>query len=189
MTTSPKRIPGPWIETGDAPRRTLHRWLEEGRIVRVRRGLFRRADAPRSEHHDLAIMARAVPNGVVCLLSAAAIHDLTTVNPPEIMVAVPREGWVPRVSHPPVRFFRWTRRQLSAGRVRRRIEGTVVAITDPEKTVCDCLRHIDVIGRDVAMEVLRKWLRRPNRSIDRLLAVAGPARVAKRLRTYLEALL
>jgi predicted transcriptional regulator of viral defense system len=188
MTTQGRPL-APWIKTGDAPRRTLRRWEEEGRIVRVRRGLFRRADAPRSEHHDLVIVGRAVPEGIVCLLSAAAVHDLTTVVPPEIMVAVPREAWIPRISHPPVRFFRWTLRQLKAGVVRRRMEGAVVAMTDPEKTVCDCLRHMDVVGREAAMEVLRTWLRRPGRSLDRLLAAAGPARVEKRLRAYLEALL
>ena len=189
MTIPKERRPGRWVRTGDAPRRTLRRWEQEGRILRVRRGLFRRADTPRSEHHDLAVVALAVPEGVVCLLSAAAFHGLTTVNPHEIMVAVPREGWVPRMAHPPVRFFRWTRRQLRAGLLQRKIEDADVTITDPEKTVCDCLRHVEVVGREAAMEVLRAWLRRRGRSIERLVAVAGPARVSARLRGYLEALL
>ena len=52
------------------------RLLTNGVIQRVARGQYRFADRPVTEHHALALAARAVPRGVICLLPALSFHGI-----------------------------------------------------------------------------------------------------------------
>lgn len=62
--------------------------VSQGRIERVKPGLYRLAeDGTSGEHAGLVEVCRAVPIGVICLLSALDYHGLTTFNPSEIYVA------------------------------------------------------------------------------------------------------
>jgi len=58
------------FDAAGIPRAYLRRLQDEGLLVRMGRGLYQLADAEWSESHSLAEAARAVPHGVICLLSA-----------------------------------------------------------------------------------------------------------------------
>jgi hypothetical protein len=45
------------------------------------RGVFRQADAPLASYPDFLAVARRVPRAIVCLVSAAAVHDLADEIP------------------------------------------------------------------------------------------------------------
>jgi predicted transcriptional regulator of viral defense system len=81
------------LERAGVSRTQIRRLLEQGRIERVGRGLYRRPGAPLSERQDLAEIARRVPGGVVCLLSALRFHGLTTQNPFEVWLAGAAPRW------------------------------------------------------------------------------------------------
>lgn len=201
---------GGWLRQQDVIAAGYHpRWLsrlvEIEAIERVRKGLYRLAGDPTSSHQSLIDAGRAVPEGVVCLLSALAYYELTTANPPEVYLAIARKARVPLVSYPPIRFFRFSDPQLKHEAldvqmnygVYRQVHGKgqsfkavgPIRIFDEEKTLCDCLRHRTVVGQDVAVEALRLYLRRKNKNIERLVKVSHRCRVEHRLRAYLEALL
>ena len=55
----------------------LSRLARQGELERVGRGLYTLAGAPPSEHRSLAEVAKRVPRGVVCLLSALRFHELS----------------------------------------------------------------------------------------------------------------
>ncbi|MFA5384069.1 MAG: hypothetical protein WC364_05315 [Eubacteriales bacterium] len=58
------------------------------------RGLYRWVDMKNNAGSSLLDVAIAIPNGVICLLSALAYHNLTTHNPWEVSVAVSRKSRV-----------------------------------------------------------------------------------------------
>lgn len=78
------------LEPAGIPRVYLKQLVETGELVRTGRGLYVHADTPLTENHSLAEAAKRVPKGVVCLLTALRFHDLTTENPDEVWIAIPR---------------------------------------------------------------------------------------------------
>jgi len=72
----------------EIPRVEISRLCKRGVVQRIGRGLYRLTDAEISEHQTLAEVSKAVPNGVVCLLSALRFHDLTTQAPFEVWMAI-----------------------------------------------------------------------------------------------------
>ena len=170
------------------PREYLSWLCERGLIQRVGRGLYVLPDADVTEHHTLAAACKRVPQGVVCLLSALRFHGLTTQSPSEVWLAIEVKAWCPRVDYPPLRFARFSAPTLAAGVEEHRIEGVLVKVYNPAKTVADCFKYRHKIGRDVAIEALRDSLRQARCTPDELLRYAQVCRVANVMRPYLEAL-
>ena len=60
-----------------------------------------------TEHHGLAVAARAVPRGVICLLSALSFHGIGTQLPSEIWMAIDRRARQPSLRYSPLRIVRF----------------------------------------------------------------------------------
>jgi predicted transcriptional regulator of viral defense system len=66
------------LAAADIPRDYLWRLHKSGHLERMERGLYTVPQADATENRGLVIVAKRVPKGVVCLLSALRFHGLTT---------------------------------------------------------------------------------------------------------------
>jgi predicted transcriptional regulator of viral defense system len=169
-------------------RQVLTRLVAEGGIERVARGVYRLPDRSVTEHHALALVAAAVPHGVVCLLSALQYHGIGTQLPADVWIALDRRAWRPTLAHPPLRIVRFTGKALTAGVEIHSVEGRRVRIYGVAKTIADCFKYRNKIGLDVALEALREAWRTRRFKMDELDRYAAICRVQRVMRPYLEAL-
>ncbi|MBN1137966.1 MAG: type IV toxin-antitoxin system AbiEi family antitoxin domain-containing protein [Anaerolineae bacterium] len=175
------------LDANAIPRIYLSRLCDRGLLQRVGRGLYVLPNADISEHHTLAEACKRVPHGVVCLLSALRFHGLTTQSPSEVWVAIGNKAWRPQVDYPPLRFVRFSARALEAGVEEHSIEGVLIRVYNPAKTVADCFKYRNKIGLDVALEALRDCRRQRRCTNDELWHYAKICRVANVMRPYMEA--
>lgn len=174
------------VEALGIARAFLTRLERRGLLERRARGVYVLADAPVSEHHSLALAAKLVPRGVVCLLSALRFHGLTTQDPHEVWMAIDFKARKPSVEFPALRIVRFSGRSLADGIETHLIEAVPVRIYSPAKTVADCFKYRNKIGMDVALEALRDALRKRKATIDEVHRFAKVCRVANVIRPYLE---
>lgn len=170
-------------------RNTLYAMRDAGVIEQLSRGLFRLADAPPLANPDLVTVARRVPRGVICLISALALHDLGTQIPHEVWLAVPRDSEPPRVDYPPIRVFRYTDTAFTEGIEIKKIDDTPVRVYSREKTLADCFKYRNKVGLDTAVEALKAYKQQGRIDTDALMRYAQTCRVANVIRPYLEAVL
>jgi len=175
------------IRLGIHPR-DLYGMRDRGEVVELSRGLFRLASLPPPEDPDLLAVAVRVPRAVVCLTSALACHDLTTEVPHEVHIALPRPVSRPRLGHPPLRVFSFSKESFKAGIETRTTNGVPFRIYSPAKTIADCFKFRNRIGLDVALDALKRFLARKGASTRELLEYARVCRVEKVILRYLEAL-
>jgi predicted transcriptional regulator of viral defense system len=168
--------------------RTLYRLRDENRLVAVSRGLYRLAELPEFSEPDLIPIAARIPQAVICLISALAFHEITTEIPHEISIALPRTVKRPRLDYPPLRVFWFSGEALTAGVEEHKIDGVVVNVYGPEKTVADCFKFRNKIGLDVAIEALKLCHERKGATPRKLQHFARICRVERVMRPYLEAL-
>lgn len=169
-------------------RQVLTRLVGEGRIERVVRGVYRLAEQPITENHGLAVAAAAVPQGVVCLLSALQYHGIGTQLPSEVWMALDRRAWRPTLAYPPLRIVRYTGEALTQGVESHTIEGHAVKVYGVAKTLADCFKYRNKIGLDVALEALREAWRGKRFTMEALDRYAAICRVQRVMQPYLEAL-
>lgn len=136
---------------------------------------------------DLLDACAAVPEGVVCLLSALAHHGLTTTIPNAVWMAIPRHAYAPRLAIP-ARFVRLAEGTWEAGIETVHLHGRRIRMYGKAKSVCDALRFRDKVGLDVALEALKTFLRQGGLPDD-LIRWETACRVQGILRPYLEAML
>jgi predicted transcriptional regulator of viral defense system len=145
---------------------------------------------PATAHLDLIAVCRRVPDGMICLNSAASFWDLTDEMPGSIHVAVARGRHRPRVAYPLTRVHVFAADTFALGRVHQPADGTAsIAVSSKERTVVDLLRLRARVGRDVALSALRAYLRRRDAKPAELLALARQLRIGSVMSDVLEPLL
>jgi predicted transcriptional regulator of viral defense system len=182
------------VSSGEVRSKAIHheylrKLCAEGKLVREGRGLYILPDADITVHHGLAQASKAIPKGVICLLSALRLHEIGTQAPHEVWMAIDRRAAHPRVMHPKMRIVRFSGEALTEGIEERRVEGVAVRIYNPAKTVADCFKYRNKIGLDVALEALRDVICERKASTDELWRYAKICRVANVIRPYMEAIL
>lgn len=170
-------------------RDTLRAMRDQGLVEQVSRGLYRLTSGEPLEQPDLVTVAKRVPGAVVCLISALALHELTTQIPHAVDIALKQGRRRPRIAHPPLNVVWWSAAALEHGIEKRSFGGVEVLVTDPERSVADAFRYRNQLGLDLAIEALRAWKERRGARPEKLLAAARSVRAENVIRPYLQALL
>ena len=166
----------------------LRRLCSKGLLLRTGRGIYRLAGADTSENITLATVAKRIPNGIICLLSALRFHNIGTQNPPDVWIALKRGMAPPREKDLPFKIVGFSNASYANGIETHVIEGVSVKITNPGKTVADCFKYRNKVGLDVAIEALKECLRKRKYSPSELWKYAKVCRVANVMRPYIEAM-
>lgn len=170
-------------------RRTLYGLRDDGALISISRGLYQLAEMDSFPTEiDLVHVAKLVPHGVICLISALSFHGLTTQIPHEIWLAVERKARKPKVTYPPVRAIFFPGSCFQEGIDVHRIMEQEVRIYNAPKTVIDCFRWRNTVGLDVALEAARSYLKRRGASPSKLMEYAKLCKVERLVTPYLVAM-
>ncbi len=170
-------------------RKTLYAMRDAGIVVPVSRGVYRLASLDPLAHPDLVTVAKRVPSGVLCLISALSFHELTTQVPHVIDVALERGKTKPRLEYPPTRFFWFSGPAFHEGIETHSIAGVPVRIYSAAKTVVDCFKFRNQIGTKTAIEALKDAWKKKQVTTEDLYRFARVCRVLNVMRPYLEGVL
>jgi predicted transcriptional regulator of viral defense system len=176
------------LEKLGVPRAQLYELVRTGRVERQGRGLYVAKGHRYTADHALAQVAKRVPGGVVCLLSALRFHELTTQLPAEVWLALPEKARRPRLDYPRLRVARFSGAALSEGIEGHTVEGVEVRVYSAAKTVADCFKYRNKIGTDVAVEALKDFTRTHRGGANELARFARICRVSRVMQPYLDAI-
>jgi predicted transcriptional regulator of viral defense system len=77
------------VDSAGASRALLASLTDEGKLLKLGRGLYALPDRAASAYDSFAEVAARSENGVLCLLSALRFHDLTTQQSSDVWLAIP----------------------------------------------------------------------------------------------------
>ncbi len=166
----------------------LRRLLARGLIKKIGRGRY----VPAGTRVDAAVVwagvARAVPNGVICLRSALAIHKVMSMPTEPVDLAIERRAGRPRLSEPALWIARMGGEAFTEGVEIKVLHGVPVAVYCLEKTLADVFKFRNKIGPHIAVDALRAALLRNQVHLDSLQRYAQICRVERVMQPYLDAL-
>jgi predicted transcriptional regulator of viral defense system len=166
--------------------KTLQRMAERGLIERVAHGLYIGADV----FPDPFFIAQyRCPKGVLSHETALFLHDLSDRVPLKLMMTIP-SGWnTPMLTDEDITFF-YSRPKLMGLGVRETEtpSGVKVKAYDAERTLCDCLRHIDRLDRDLVITGLKRYVKSREKDSAKLLEYAAGLKIRDMVYRYLEVL-
>jgi predicted transcriptional regulator of viral defense system len=162
--------------------------IRRGEVQQVARGIYRWTDSEPNEYYTLAATIKAIPDGVICLLSALRFHEIGTQEPHQVWIAIDRKSRLPKATGLPIRVVRFSKKCMTYGIETREVEGLPMKMTSPARTVVDCFRYRNKIGMDVALEALKEALKQKKASRDEILRAADVCRVISIIKPYIQAI-
>lgn len=167
----------------------IRQMVDVGELIAVNRKWYENTKYT-GEVNDFYAVSTYTAQGVICLISAAVYYGLSSERPNHIDVAIPRNVNVPESPEwPSMKYYRMVESRYSIGRVEIKEGNNSFWIYDKEKTVCDIIYHRNKMGFEPAIEVLKKYVRLPDRDINKLISYAKNLQVETRIKQYLEVLL
>ena len=141
------------------------------------------------EETDFYYAYAFVPEGVVCLLSAAAYYNLSTYRSDAIDVAIPRKAKVSTFPEwPELNVCYFTDDRYDIGIETIKDGNNKFRIYDIEKTVVDIVSYKEKVGIEETREVLTAYLHRGDRNLNRLIRYADMLKCGDVMKRYLEVL-
>jgi len=132
-------------------------------IERIGRGVYRGIESEVNadfQWEDLVLIAKSVPSGVVCLVSALAVYELTDEIPRVHWIAIPHATTTPKREN--TRFIRM--RDISTGKMQYKLGNETINIFDQERTIIDAFRYL---SKEIAIKALKEAVRaRRERKFD-----------------------
>jgi predicted transcriptional regulator of viral defense system len=179
------------LKAASVQTRELARLVQDGIVEKIKPGLYRLSNLSQTNGIPTSFIdvCRAIPDGVICLLSALDFHGLTTFNPSEVYVAVPHSAKPPRIEYPPIRVFYFRDRFYDFGIEHREAAKGVVRIYDKEKTICDMFRYRKKLGEDLALEALKNYLALEEAKINKVQVYAAHCQVKTVMAPYIRAMI
>ena len=134
-------------------------------------------------------MCKRVPSGIICLLSALQLHELTSQISYEVWIAIDEKARKPKIVIIQVRFVRFSGSALIEGIKSRTIDGVEIRVYNPAKTVADCFKYRNKIGLAVAIEAPKDSPHQKKATVDELVHFGRICRVERIMTSYIEAVL
>jgi len=166
--------------------RILQQLLDNKNIIKIKRGLYRLTVM---EYDQKAEVAKIIPDGVFCLFSAWQHHNLSVYNPFEFYVAIRNKQKVTLPAYPPVKLFYWIDPFYQLGITEILSDNQVIKIYDLEKSVCDAVRFRNKVGLDITSEILKSYLKRNDKNLNKLSQYAHQLRIEKTMRDFVTVML
>jgi len=161
--------------------------LEAGKVIQIKRGLYRHVDF--AEEANWGEVCRSAPQAVLCLFSAWQFYGLSTTISSFVHIAIPVRKKPILADFPPTKIYFWSADYYECGKMQTNYNEELITIYDIEKSVCDAIRYRNKVGTDITTEVLRNYLKRKDRNLDRLMKYAENMRIANVLNQYLTMML
>lgn len=138
------------LQSEQTGRKVIRNLLRKGWLTRLSGGRYmllppERGVESMGENNPLALAAAVVENSYVGWWSAAAFHAFTTQMPATVFVAVTKQTKSRMVEDTEIRFVTVPDRKFF-GAKRYTVYGRNVSISDPEKTLVDCIDRPDLAG-------------------------------------------
>ena len=164
---------------------------KDGILERIKAGLYRPSEL--NDVPDISIgfidVSKAIPEGIIGLISALHYYELTTLNPSSIYIAVPHNKKVPKIEYPPTNVFYFRKRFYEYGIEHIDSPYGPIKIYSREKTVCDMFRYRKKFGEDIALEALKNYINHNQANFHKLMECAVICQVKTTISPYLKALL
>lgn len=122
--------------------------------------------------------------------TALFLHELTDRDPISYMVTVPT-GYNPtRLREDGFTVFTIKRELHEIGVTKlTTMFGNSVTVYDMERTICDCFRSRNNLDIAVVTDALKRYVKRKDKNLNKLMQMAETFKVTKLLRGYLEVVL
>ncbi len=164
----------------------IQKLLKEGLVEKIRRGYYYWID--QSSNSEIVIINNLFPDAILCMETALFYYGYSCKAPSEWHFAIDKNVSKKRVKidYPFIKAYRTESYLLSIGETIGMIDEASVRIYDKDRTICDVLRNMNRIDKEVFNNAIQRYVKDSNKNILHLMQYAKELRVHKKVKDILE---
>lgn len=160
----------------------IQQLLQDGLIEKVRRGYYHWIDD--FDGSEIVIINRLFPDAVLCMDTALFYYRYSDRNPHEWHITIDKNTSRQRtkIDYPFIKAYRVEYALLLIGETKGEIDGIDVRIYDRDRTICDVLRNMSKMDKEIFNKAIQGYVKDPKKNIPNLMEYAQELRVQKRVK-------
>ena len=161
--------------------RDIQRMLDEGLIEKVKRGYYHWIEDYGTS--EVVLINSLFPDAVFCMETALFFYKYSDRNPAEWNITVDKNTSRQRtnIDYPFIKAYRVEPALLNLGETDSIIEFTKVRIYDRDRTICDVLRNMSKMDKEIFNKAIQRYVNDPQKNIPNLMEYAKALRVQKKV--------
>lgn len=166
--------------------RDIQRMLNEGLIEKIKRGYYHWIESYGKD--EIVIINRLFPDGVLCMDTALFYYKYSDRTPAEWHITIDKNTSRQRtqVEYPLIKAYRVESELLTLGEANGEIDSQKVRIYDCDRTICDVLRNMNKMDKEIFNKAIQGYVKDPKKNIPNLMQYAKALRVQKRIKDIIE---
>lgn len=159
--------------------------IERGLVEKIRYGYYQWVD--RENLSEAATVTRLFPDAILCMDTALFYHGYSDRTPLAWHLAVSKDSNKSRfkIDYPFIKAYFVEPSILDIGAVDGEIDGNPVSIYDKDRTICDCLRYMGKMDKEIFNKAIRHYVEDNEKSIPQLLKYAKKLRVTRKVKSII----
>lgn len=166
--------------------RDIQRMLNEGLIEKIKRGYYHWIESYGKD--EIVIINRLFPDGVLCMDTALFYYKYSDRQPAEWHITIDKNTSRQRtqIEYPLIKAYRVESELLPLGETEGKIDSQKVRIYDRDRTICDVLRNMNKMDKEIFNKAIQGYVKDPKKNIPNLMQYAKALRVQKRVKDIIE---
>ena len=162
--------------------RDIQAMLEAGYIEKVKRGYYAWIEAMTKA--EVRIIKGMFPEAVFCMETALFYYKYSDRNPAEWNITVDKNVSRNRtnIDYPFVKAYRVKPPLVTLGEAAGEIDYIKIRIYDRDRTICDILRNMNRMDKEVFNKAIQSYVKDPQKNIPNLMQYAKALRVQKKVK-------
>ena len=160
----------------------IQKLMANGKIEKLKRGYYHLVDD--NNLSEVAIINKLFPDAVICLDNALFYYGYSDRTPSEWHLAVDRDVQKSRfkIDYPFVKPHYIEPQIISIGLAEGSIDGNKIRIYDKERTICDCLKYMAKMDKELFNKAIQGYIKDNSKNIPNLIQYAKLLRVEKKVK-------
>ncbi len=136
---------------------------------------------------DISIITKLFPDAIIYLISAVYIYGYIDRTPNEWHLAVARGSSRSRfeIEYPKLKPYYIHEKYMGIGKTKVTYEGHEVNIFDKDRTICDVVRNLNKIDKEIVNQAIKSYIDDSKKNIPNLMKYAKKMRAEKRVKTVI----
>lgn len=156
--------------------------MDKGLIEKVKRGYYHWIED--FGESEIVMINRLFPDAVLCMETALFYYKYSDRNPAEWNLAINKNVSRQRtkIDYPFIKAYRVEPALVTLGETKGKIDSVDVRIYDRDRTLCDVLRNMNKMDKEIFNKAIQGYIKDSQKSIPNLMEYAKALRVQKRVR-------
>jgi len=164
--------------------RHLNKLIDENKLFRIKKGVYQWIE---QDVEECVIIFKLAPEAILCMESALYYHGYTDRVPNCFNIAVNRDSNKRKykINYPIVKPYYVEAKYLNIGLMEGEINGTKVRVYDKERTICDVLRFVNKVDREIFNKALQNYIKDDTKNIQRLIEYSKEFKVYNKMQMWI----